>query len=73
MLIEERARIIIECDSCNHRGEWTAETLERLFSRHRGKNLRMVASKLRCRECRSEWIHISRDYRRPSLSGEKPT
>ncbi len=72
MLIEQRAIVVMECEACHHRREWTAETMERLFSQHRGKTLSLVADKLRCGECKSDWVWISRDYKRRPAAPSSP-
>ena len=58
VLIEERCTVMVECDACFHRAEWTPAFMDRRFTRFRGKSLWWVAAKLRCGQCRSNYVHL---------------
>jgi len=58
-LVEQRVTVVVECASCNHKAEWGPAQLDRMFRRQRGKNLAWIASRLRCRACRSEWVSLA--------------
>ncbi|HEX4184194.1 MAG TPA: hypothetical protein VHY34_13145 [Caulobacteraceae bacterium] len=62
-LIEQRAVIVIDCDSCPNVARWTAKDMERRFHRQRHLTLREIGPKLRCSKCRSEWVRIARNDR----------
>lgn len=71
MLVEQRAVVAFECEACHHRATWDAAAIEQRFKRHRGKTLASIARRLRCAVCRSEWVVVSRDYRRRSAAGSE--
>ena len=66
-LIEQRATIVIECDNCNRKAEWSADYMARQLGKWRNKNIRQIAPKLRCFACRSNWLRIWRSDPRKNL------
>ncbi|QUD90581.1 hypothetical protein [Phenylobacterium montanum] len=58
-LVEQRATIQIECDSCPHFAQWTPADLDRKFRKARGDTFARIAPKLRCTRCRSNWVRVS--------------
>jgi len=60
-LIEQQAVLALTCHACRHRARWSPAELRRRFAEQPRLSLRVLAPRLRCRVCRSEWIEISRD------------
>jgi ribosomal protein L44E len=57
-LVEQRVTVELSCDACHHRTQWTPEFMERKFRSMKGKPFASIAYKLRCSQCRSEWVAI---------------
>ena len=62
-LVEMRATVIIECDACHHKAEWTPEILRSRSRRMPSKNFKWIVRRLRCSKCRSNWLMV---YLKPS-------
>lgn len=58
ILVEQRISVMLECDNCRHKAEWSPDYMGRALSKVRGENLHSIASRLRCVECRSEWVRV---------------
>lgn len=58
-LCEMNVVLTIKCDACQHSARWTPADTKRRLRRHTGRPLWMIARKLRCSACRSEWLRIS--------------
>ena len=59
-LIEGRATIVIECDNCHRKAEWSPDYMTRQLGKWRNRNIRQIAPLLRCFACRSNRLHIWR-------------
>jgi hypothetical protein len=63
LLLERRLHIEIECVSCQHKAEWSPLELERRTA-VRGKTFADIARRLKCVQCRSEYVTIGLPARR---------
>jgi hypothetical protein len=59
-LIEQEAVLCLVCHACRRRVSWGAGELRRRFCGQPTLSLRMLAPRLRCGSCRSEWIEVGR-------------
>ncbi len=58
VLIDHGVTVMIECDSCHHQTAWSPEHMDRAFRSHRGKSLWWLAARLRCLNCRSQYVRL---------------
>lgn len=60
-LIEQGDVIALECHACHHEAFWKPDDLRRKFPRHRGGlTFGVIGPRLRCSQCRSEWLQVVR-------------
>jgi hypothetical protein len=59
-LVDQRIGLRIQCDACDHATEWPPRLLQDRLRKRLGQTVFMVAAKLRCTRCRSNFIHIGR-------------
>ncbi|MBV8685024.1 MAG: hypothetical protein JO111_19290 [Caulobacteraceae bacterium] len=64
-LIEENAAVGLVCHACRHKARWPTAELRRRFAGKPKLTFAQVAPRLRCRDCRSEWVQITREVDRP--------
>jgi len=59
-LVEEGAAVGLTCHACRHRATWSAAELARRFGERPKLTFCELAPRLRCRDCRSEWVQVAR-------------
>jgi hypothetical protein len=58
LLIEQDAVIALECHACHHEAFWRADDLRRKFPHRAGLTFGLIGPRLRCSQCRSEWLQV---------------
>jgi hypothetical protein len=56
--IEQKVVILISCENCHHKSEWTPLFMEEKLRKFKGQRFTRVASQLRCSGCRSNYVLV---------------
>jgi hypothetical protein len=59
-LVAEGVTVRVECEACYHKAEWSPGDLERMFGKFASATLDRLGPRLRCRDCKSNWVRIYR-------------
>ncbi len=59
-VIDRNIPVRMSCDNCHHETTWLRTDMEKRLSKWRGQSMLRLSMSLRCRKCRSNYVHVWR-------------